>query len=101
MTEEDWTDPGAHSIGMLLFGMATDEIDIRGRSYAGDSLLVLLNAGTRSLVYTLPRMELAGVWVEVLNTAHPGPWGRIVKNEAVSLNAHSTVLLRHSERHRT
>jgi isoamylase len=101
MTEEDWTDPGLHSIGMLLFGTATDEIDIRGRSYAGDSLLVLLNAGTRSLVYTLPRMELAGYWVEVLNTTHPGPWGRIVKNDAVSLNAHSTVLLRHSERHQT
>jgi hypothetical protein len=62
---------------------------------------VLLNAGTRSLVYTLPRMELAGYWVEVLNTTHRGPWGRIVKNDAVSLNAHSTVLLRHSERHQT
>jgi glycogen operon protein len=101
MTEEDWTDPGLHSIGMLLFGSATDEVDIRGRSYVGDSLLVLLNAGTRSLVYTLPRMELAGHWVEVLNTIHPGPWGRIVKNDAVSLNAHSTVLLRHSERHQS
>ena len=101
MNEDDWSDPGLHSIGMLLFGGAADEIDIRGRSYAGDSLLVLLNAGTRSLVYTLPRMELAGYWVEVLNTAHPGPWGRIVKNDAVSLNAHSTVLLRHSERHQT
>jgi glycogen operon protein len=101
MTEDDWTEPSLHSIGMLLFGTATDEVDIRGRSYAGDSLLVLLNAGTRSLVYTLPRMELAGYWVEVLNTIHPGPWGRIVKNDAVSLNAHSTVLLRHSERHQT
>ncbi len=101
MMEDDWTDPGLHSIGMLLFGSATDEVDIRGRSYAGDSLLVLLNAGSRSLVYTLPRMELAGYWVEVLNTTHPGPWGRIVKNDVVSLNAHSTVLLRHSERHQT
>jgi glycogen operon protein len=72
MTEDDWTEPGLHSIGMLLFGSATDEVDIRGRSYAGDSLLVLLNAGTRSLVYTLPRMELAGYWVEVLNTTIPG-----------------------------
>jgi glycogen operon protein len=101
MTDDDWTDQSLHSIGMLLFGTATDEVDIRGRSYAGDSLLVLLNAGPRSLVYTLPRMELAGYWIEVLNTIHPGPWGRIVKNDAVSLNAHSTVLLRHSERHQT
>jgi isoamylase len=99
MSEEDWGDPGLHSIGMLLLGLATDEIDVRGRSYAGDSLLVLLNAGTRSMSYTLPKMELAGFWVEELNTTHPAPWGRIVRTDAVSLTAHSTLLLRHSERH--
>src|SRR5258708_11777443 len=98
MSEQDWGDPELHSIGMLLLGRATDEVDVRGRSYAGDSLLILLNAGTRSRSYTLPRMELAGNWVEVLNTAHPGPWSRLVRNDAVSLNAHSTLLLRHSER---
>jgi isoamylase len=100
MTEQDWADSELHTIGMLLFGLATDEVDIRGRSYAGDSLFLMLNAGTRSRSFTLPRMELAGQWVEVLNTAQPGPWSRIVRNEAVSLNAHSTLLLRHSERHR-
>jgi isoamylase len=99
MSDEDWGDPGLHSIGMLLLGVATDEIDVRGRSYAGDSLLVLLNAGTRSRSYTLPKMELAGFWVEELNTTHPAPWGRIVRTDAVSLTAHSTLLLRHSERH--
>ena len=100
MTEPDWDDPGLHTIGMLLLGVATDEVDVRGRSYAGDSLFLMLNAGTRSRSYTLPRMELAGQWEEVLNTAQPGPWSRIVRTEAVSLNAHSTLLLRHSERHR-
>ena len=100
MTEPDWTDPELHTIGMLLLGVATDEVDVRGRSYAGDSLFLMLNAGTRSRSYTLPRMELAGQWEEVLNTAQPGPWSRIVRTEAVSLNAHSTLLLRHSERHR-
>jgi isoamylase len=100
MTEQDWEDAELHTIGMLLLGMATDEVDIRGRSYAGDSLFLMLNAGTRSRSYTLPRMELAGQWEEVLNTAQPGPWSRIVRTDAVSLNAHSTLLLRHSERHR-
>jgi isoamylase len=100
MTEQDWEDSELHTIGMLLLGVATDEVDIRGRSYAGDSLLLMLNAGTRSRSYTLPPMELAGQWEEVLNTAQPGPWSRIVRTDAVSLNAHSTLLLRHSERHR-
>ncbi len=91
MTEQDWADPELHTIGMLLLGLATDEVDIRGRSYAGDSLFLMLNAGTRSRSYTLPRMELAGQWEEVLNTAQPGPWSRIVRTDAVSLNAHSTL----------
>ena len=99
MTEQDWSDRDLHSIGMLLPGRATDEIDTRGRSYAGDSLLILLNAGTRSRSYTLPNMELAGLWVEELNTVQPGPWGRVIRNEVVSLTAHSTLLLRHQERH--
>jgi isoamylase len=99
MTEEDWSDPGLQSIGMLLLGRATDEVDLRGRSYASDSLFVLLNAGTRSRSYALPRMELAGFWVEELNTTQPGPWGRVIRNDVVSLTAHSTLFLRHSERH--
>jgi isoamylase len=99
MTEQDWSDPDLHSIGMLLPGRATDETDTRGRSYAGDSLLILLNAGTRSRSHTLPSMELAGLWVEELNTVQPGPWGRVMRNEVVSLTAHSTLLLRHQERH--
>ena len=45
---------------MLMLGQAADEVDIRGRSAAGDTLLLLLNAGWRTHSYTLPRMELPG-----------------------------------------
>jgi isoamylase len=98
MTEEAWEDPYNQSIGMLLFGRAADEVDIRGRSAPADTLLLLLNAGTRSHSYTLPRMETPGLWEELLNTARPGPWSRQVRNDAVNLTAHSSLLLRHSER---
>lgn len=83
---------------MLMLGQAADEVDIRGRSAAGDTLLLLLNAGSRTHSYTLPRMELPGRWEEVLNTAHAGPWSRLVRNEVVSLTSHSCLLLRHNER---
>jgi hypothetical protein len=43
-------------------------------------------------------METPGLWEELLNTARPGPWSRQVRNEAVNLTAHSSLLLRHSER---
>ena len=98
MTDEAWEDPNNQSIGMLLFGRAADEVDIRGRSAPADTLLLLLNAGTRSHSYTLPRMETPGLWEELLNTARPGPWERQVRNDAVNLTAHSSLLLRHSER---
>ena len=98
MTDEAWEDPNNQSIGMLLFGRAADEVDIRGRSAPADTLLLLLNAGTRSHSYTLPRMETPGLWEELLNTARPGPWTRQVRNDAVNLTAHSSLLLRHSER---
>ncbi len=97
MTDEAWEDPNNQSIGMLLFGRAADEVDIRGRSAPADTLLLLLNAGTRSHSYTLPRMETPGLWEELLNTARPGPWARQVRNDAVNLTAHSSLLLRHSE----
>ena len=98
MTEEEWSDPNNQSIGMLLFGVAADEVDSRGRSASAESLLLLLNAGARSHSYTLPRMESPGLWEELLNTARPGPYARQVRNDAVNLTAHSSMLLRHTER---
>jgi glycogen operon protein len=98
MTDEDWTGAEKRSIGMLMLGQAADEVDMRGRSASGDTLLLLLNAGWRSRSYTLPRTELPGRWEEVLNTAQPGPWSRLVRNDVVNLTSHSCLLLRHNER---
>ncbi|HEX3796294.1 MAG TPA: glycogen debranching protein GlgX [Acidimicrobiales bacterium] len=98
MTEDDWSNPDNQCIGMLLLGSAADEVDMRGRSASGDTLFLLLNAGTRSRSFGLPRMEQPGMWEEILNTARPGPWTRLVRNDAVNLTAHSTLLLRHSGR---
>jgi isoamylase len=98
MTEGDWANASIQSVGMLLFGPAADELDARGRTRVAESVLFLLNASPKSFTFTLPSMELPGVWEEVLNTARPGPWARPVRTEAVNLSAHSTVLLRHTER---
>ena len=97
MTPEDWGDHESRTIGMLLLGRAADEVDLRGRSARGDTLLLLLNAGTRSRSYALPRLEWPGRWEELLNTSRPGPWRRWVRTPAVNLAAHSSVLLRHAE----
>ena len=41
MTDGDWSGADKRSIGMLLLGQAADEVDIRGRSAMGDTLLLL------------------------------------------------------------
>jgi glycogen operon protein len=98
MTEEDWQDSENRSIGMLLPGRAADEIDVRGRLVKSNSLLLLLNASTRSRSWTLPRLEWPGRWEELISTARPGEQGRTVRASAVNLTAHSSLLLRHNER---
>ncbi len=95
MTEEDWKDPTGHSLGMLMFGRAADEVDERGRTVRGDTLLLLLNAGPASKSFSLPKLETPGLWEELLNTSRSGR--RIIKAAAVHLAAHSTILLRRNE----
>jgi isoamylase len=97
MTDNEWSDPENRTIGMLLVGRAADEIDPRGRVARGQTLLLLLNANTRSKPYTLPKLEWPGRWEEILNTARPGAWPRNVTTGQVNLTAHSSMLLRHTE----
>jgi isoamylase len=98
MTDEDWQDSENRSIGMLVPGRAADEVDVRGRLVKSDTLLLLLNASSRSRSWTLPRLEWPGRWEELLSTARPGENGRTVRTSAVNLTAHSSLLLRHNER---
>ena len=97
MEESDWLDPDRRSLGMLLSGRATDETDQRGRVSYGDTVLLLLNGGNRSRLWTLPRIEWPGAWEELLNTAH-ALGARPVRGETVNLTAHSVILLRHNDR---
>ena len=95
MTEEDWADPENRILGMLIHGRATDEVDERGRPIFGDTLLLLLNGGTRSKPIALPRLDRSGVWEETINTARAGT--HPVTRPNVNLRAHSVMLLRFSE----
>ena len=76
MSDEDWADPDRRSIGMLLLGQAADEVDIRGRSASGDTLLLAAERRedrSRAL-HAAPDGAAPGRWEELLNTARPGPW---------------------------
>jgi glycogen operon protein len=90
MTEADWASPHNHVLGMLIRGRATDEVDERGRTFVGDTVLLVVNGGSRSRTVTLPRISQRGQWIELVNTAQTG--SRAPRG-ALPVAAHSLVLL--------
>ncbi len=97
MGNEDWAEGDNQVLGMLIHGQATDEVDERGRPIFGDTLLLLVNGGYRSRLFTLPVMEGPGVWHEILNTARPETGPRVSRTQGMNLVAHSLILLRFGE----
>jgi glycogen operon protein len=93
LSPADWADAQRRALGMWIHGEASDEVDERGRPSRGQTLLLLLNGGARSLLFQLPDPAQPGLWWETLNTARPGE--RRVKGEGVHLLSHSLVLLAH------
>jgi glycogen operon protein len=96
LAEQDWNDPENRVLGMLLPGEATDEVNERGHPIYGRTLLLLLNGGTRSRAFQLPKLERPGVWQELLNTARPGS-SSVIRQPALNLIAHSLILLGFTE----
>jgi pullulanase/glycogen debranching enzyme len=94
MTEADWDNAHSHVLGMLIRGRATDELDERGRTFVGDTILLLVNGGSRSRSFNLPRMTQRGQWTELVNTAQHGPPpGLRAPRGAVAVVGHSLLLL--------
>jgi isoamylase len=90
MTQADWDNPMMRTIGMLIDGEATDEVDERGRPVQGKTVLLMLNGGETSRRFVMPQLDLPGVWEEVMNTARPGR--RTIRRGAVQLIPHSLIL---------
>jgi glycogen operon protein len=93
MRDPDWSNPNNHAFGMLIDGMATDEVDDRGHIVSGDTLLLLLNGGDAPVRFTLPDVEGGGIWAEVVDTAHREL--HRVSEGFVALAPYSLVLLRY------
>ncbi|HKB11782.1 MAG TPA: glycogen debranching protein GlgX, partial [Vicinamibacterales bacterium] len=71
MSDEDWNDGFAKSFAMFLNGdgLAPDE---RGRRVRDTSFLLLFNAHTDTVSFTLPGQPFGSRWRRVLDTAAPG-----------------------------
>jgi isoamylase len=72
MTRSDWDAGYARSIGVYLNGDAITEPDPRGDPISDDRFLLLFNAGSEPITFTLPPAALAPGWDVVIDTTQPG-----------------------------
>jgi len=68
MTQEDWETGYAQSLAALLNGEAISEPDPRGGRVVDAKFLLLFNAHSAALTFTLPEASLAPGWEVVIDT---------------------------------
>jgi isoamylase len=93
LAEEDWRNPDAVALGMLINGNATDEMNDRGHPVHDDTLLLLLSNSDKDVAFTLPDLAERGMWAELVNTARQEL--TLIDQNCVQLLPYSLVLLRY------
>ncbi|HEU5388772.1 MAG TPA: hypothetical protein VFV73_22990, partial [Streptosporangiaceae bacterium] len=73
MTDADWGAGYAKSLAVYLNGDAISEPDPRGGKITDDSFLLLFNAHSNPLTFTLPDGGYAAGWEVVIDTARKAP----------------------------
>jgi isoamylase len=71
MTIDDWRSGFARSLGVFLNGHAITEPGPRGEAITDCDFLLLFNAHSEPVAFTLPGPELAKGWQVVVDTARP------------------------------
>lgn len=97
MTEDDWREASRQVLGVLL-----DHTGVRlshrlqHETGAGDSFLMLFNAGGQALAFTVPAPISSEIWEVVFDTSEEGatvPAGSFREGNQYTLQARSMVLL--------
>jgi glycogen operon protein len=98
MSQEDWDNGWARSLGVFLNGAAIPDPDARGNRVTDDSFLLLFNAHYEPVDFALPEQEYGEAWEVTINTAapladHVDDTAR-KPGETVAVEARSTLVLR-------
>jgi isoamylase len=101
MSEDDWRNGFARSVGVFLNGKALPTPDSHGEPIIDDCFYILFNAHYEAMAFKLPASAWGDRWVKVVDTNHPVPDLRehrqIRAGEEVRLESHSMVVLRRVE----
>ncbi len=94
MQSQDWHQALRHTIGAKLNGRQIDELDGRGRTVRGDTLLLLFNAEESSVSFTLPQTLAHQYWRLLIDTSlHQLYARRLPGGFAYPLRGRATVVL--------
>src|SRR3984957_4692590 len=68
MTDEQWNQESARTLGVFLSGSSVDEVDERGQRLTDDNFLLLLNAHHEEVPFSLPTVASGMVWTTQIDT---------------------------------
>ena len=94
MTDADWDASYAKSLAAFLNGDAISEPDPRGGKIADASFLLLFNAHSKPLTFTLPEAGYAAGWEVVIDTASGVPGAIHPPKKEIEVRDHAVVVLR-------
>jgi glycogen operon protein len=94
MTQRDWRQQDAQSIGVFLNGRELPALSRRGEAVEDDSFACLFNAGHEPMIFRLPVRRFGARWECVLATDEELEGETLAAREAVPLAARSIAILR-------
>jgi glycogen operon protein len=94
MTEDEWNNGHARSLGVHLFGDAIEDVDTRGKTMRDTNFVVLFNAHHDTVPFTLPAPGDGRAWYVDVDTAIEGDPPGAMAPMSYELQGRSLVLLR-------
>jgi glycogen operon protein len=97
MTQRDWDNGVAHTIGLFLNGDEFPYPSADGQEITDDSFLLLINAHHEDVTFTLPARRYGHTWAVELDTADPGaePGAETARaRETITATARSVLVLK-------
>ncbi|TCJ20770.1 glycogen debranching enzyme GlgX [Rubrobacter taiwanensis] len=98
MTDEEWNNTFARSLGLQMSGTLEDEYTPEGRRVIDDDFLLLFNAHHEEVPFTVPAYPEDARWRLVMDTAHAAglkPGGFYKPGDVYPLQARSMAVLTH------
>ncbi|HUO24018.1 MAG TPA: glycogen debranching protein GlgX [Candidatus Aquilonibacter sp.] len=93
MTDDEWNQEHARTLGVFLSGSAVGEVDERGRPLTDENFLLLMNAHFEEVPFSLPTVASGMSWIMLLDTSDQSSSERYDARMTYPLRPRSLALL--------